>query len=112
MARCDDGAAACQHSANASAGSLNRRPSVTSTADPSSPSTSRWSKEQVQAPSLYITGSNDRLVPAVDGERQTRETPLGEALILEGGSHVMSNMPRRARPFMADWMARHLASAK
>jgi 2,6-dihydroxypseudooxynicotine hydrolase len=66
---------------------------------------------KMTAPALYVTGSNDRLVPFEHSERQARETPNSEVVVYDGGSHVVANIPYRARPMMADWMHSHLLAA-
>jgi pimeloyl-ACP methyl ester carboxylesterase len=63
---------------------------------------------QIQVPALYITGKLDRLIPWEQTERQAKETPRGEFVCFPEGNHGVSNLPSRARPVIADWMADHL----
>jgi alpha-beta hydrolase superfamily lysophospholipase len=64
---------------------------------------------KIGVPALYVTGAKDRLIPWQQTERQARETPQGTFVNYPEGSHGVSNMPYRARPVIADWMADHLA---
>jgi 2,6-dihydroxypseudooxynicotine hydrolase len=66
---------------------------------------------RIAVPALYVTGKLDRLIPWRQTERQADETPKGTFVNFETGNHGVSNLPSRARPMIADWMADHLASA-
>jgi len=63
---------------------------------------------KIQIPALYITGALDRLIPWQQTERQAEESPLGEFVCFPEGNHGVSNLPSKARPVIADWMADHL----
>ena len=65
---------------------------------------------QLSVPAPYITGAKDRLIPWRQTERQAQETPGGTFVNYPEGNHGLSNMPYRARPVVADWMADHLTS--
>lgn len=64
--------------------------------------------QRIKVPALYFTGDADRLVPWQHNARQAEETPLGEFVNYPGGSHVVGNIPYRARPMLADWLQRQL----
>jgi dipeptidyl aminopeptidase/acylaminoacyl peptidase len=62
-------------------------------------------------PALFMTGRLDRLIPAEQTERAAREAPNGEFVLFEDGNHVCANVPYKARPLVADWMAERLSAA-
>ncbi len=62
----------------------------------------------IRVPALYVTGRLDRLIPWKQTERQAEETPDGTFVNYPAGNHGVSNMPYRARPMIADWMADQL----
>jgi pimeloyl-ACP methyl ester carboxylesterase len=64
--------------------------------------------QRIDVPALYVTGAKDRLIPWQQTQRQADETPQGTFVNYPEGSHGVSNMPYRARPVIADWMADHL----
>jgi pimeloyl-ACP methyl ester carboxylesterase len=64
--------------------------------------------QQITVPALYVTGAKDRLIPWQQTARQAQETPLGRFVNYPEGNHGVSNMPYRARPVLADWMADQL----
>lgn len=64
----------------------------------------------IAVPALYVTGAQDRLIPWQQTQRQAEETPQGEFVCYPEGNHGVSNLPYRARPFVADWMADHLTT--
>lgn len=66
--------------------------------------------ERIAVPALYVTGAKDRLIPWQQTQRQADETPKGTFVNFPEGNHGVSNMPSRARPMIADWMADQLAS--
>jgi hypothetical protein len=50
----------------------------------------------------------DRLIPWRQTERQAAETPDGTFVNFPDGNHGVSNLPSKARPMIADWMADQL----
>jgi 2,6-dihydroxypseudooxynicotine hydrolase len=64
--------------------------------------------ERIKVPALYVTGALDRLIPWRQTERQATETPDGTFVCFPTGNHGVSNLPSRARPLIADWMADRL----
>ena len=64
---------------------------------------------RITVPALYVTGKLDRLIPWQQTERQADETPKGTFVNFETGNHGVSNLPSKARPMIADWMADQLA---
>jgi pimeloyl-ACP methyl ester carboxylesterase len=64
--------------------------------------------ERIRIPALYVTGRLDRLIPWEQTGRQAARTPGGEFVCFPEGNHGVSNLPSRARPMIADWMADHL----
>jgi 2,6-dihydroxypseudooxynicotine hydrolase len=67
---------------------------------------------RITIPALYITGKLDRLIPWQQTERQAEETPKGTFVNFPEGNHGVSNLPSKARPLIADWMADHLSGAE
>ncbi|MBM2614470.1 alpha/beta fold hydrolase [Actinoplanes sp. LDG1-06] len=65
---------------------------------------------QISVPALYITGKLDRLIPWQQTQRQADETPKGTFVNFPTGNHGVSNLPSKARPMIADWMADQLAA--
>jgi alpha-beta hydrolase superfamily lysophospholipase len=63
---------------------------------------------RITVPALYVTGKQDRLIPWEQTQRQADETPHGTFVNYPEGNHGVSNMPYRARPVVADWMADRL----
>jgi pimeloyl-ACP methyl ester carboxylesterase len=61
--------------------------------------------ERLDRPALFATGTRDRLVPWQQTEMQAKAAPQGEFVLVEGGTHVLSNYPYLLRPMVADWMA-------
>jgi pimeloyl-ACP methyl ester carboxylesterase len=64
--------------------------------------------ERIAVPALYVTGAKDRLIPWRQTERQATETPEGTFVCFPEGNHGVSNLPSKARPMIADWMADRL----
>jgi pimeloyl-ACP methyl ester carboxylesterase len=64
---------------------------------------------KITVPALYVTGKLDRLIPWQQTERQATETPQGTFVNFPDGNHGVSNLPSKARPLIADWMADQLA---
>ncbi|NMO49634.1 alpha/beta fold hydrolase [Actinoplanes sp. TBRC 11911] len=64
--------------------------------------------QQISVPALYVTGKLDRLIPWQQTQRQADETPKGTFVCFPEGNHGVSNLPSKARPMIADWMADHL----
>jgi len=65
--------------------------------------------DRIKVPALYVTGARDRLIPWRQTERQAAETPDGTFVNFPDGNHGVSNLPSKARPMIADWMADHLS---
>jgi pimeloyl-ACP methyl ester carboxylesterase len=61
--------------------------------------------ERLDRPALFATGTRDRLVPWEQTEMQAKAAPHGEFVLVEGGTHVLSNYPYLLRPMVSDWMA-------
>ena len=66
---------------------------------------------RITVPALYVTGGLDRLIPWQQTRRQADETPKGTFVCFPHGNHGVSNLPSRARPMIADWLADHLGAA-
>jgi 2,6-dihydroxypseudooxynicotine hydrolase len=64
--------------------------------------------EQLDRPTLFVTGRHDRLIPVESTERQAAAAPQGSLVVLEDGNHVCANVPYRSRPLVADWLREHL----
>jgi alpha-beta hydrolase superfamily lysophospholipase len=64
--------------------------------------------DRIKVPALYVTGARDRLIPWRQTERQATETPDGTFVCFPDGNHGVSNLPSKARPMIADWMADQL----
>jgi pimeloyl-ACP methyl ester carboxylesterase len=65
---------------------------------------------RIEVPALYVTGKLDRLIPWQQTERQATETPQGTFVCFPDGNHGVSNLPSKARPLIADWMADRLGA--
>jgi 2,6-dihydroxypseudooxynicotine hydrolase len=65
---------------------------------------------RIEAPALYVTGALDRLIPWRQTERQAAETPGAVFVNYPDGNHGVSNLPSRARPMIADWLADQLSA--
>jgi pimeloyl-ACP methyl ester carboxylesterase len=63
----------------------------------------------LEAPALFVTGRQDRLIPWESTERAAREAPQGRFVLFEDGNHVCANIPYKARPLVADWLLGQLA---
>jgi 2,6-dihydroxypseudooxynicotine hydrolase len=63
----------------------------------------------LEAPALFVTGSRDRLIPWESTRRQAEAAPHGDFVLFEDGNHVCANIPYKARPLVADWLAARLA---
>jgi 2,6-dihydroxypseudooxynicotine hydrolase len=66
---------------------------------------------RITVPALYVTGKLDRLIPWQQTQRQADETPKGTFVNFPEGNHGVSNLPSRARPMIADWMADQLGAS-
>jgi 2,6-dihydroxypseudooxynicotine hydrolase len=64
--------------------------------------------ELLDRPALFMTGDRDRLVPWQQTEMQATAAPHGEFVLVEGGTHVVSNYPYLVRSVVSDWMAEQL----
>lgn len=61
--------------------------------------------ERVSCPLYVVAGTRDRLTPHTDGERIAAEASGPTVLdVVEGGNHVVNNMPYRYRSQVADWL--------
>jgi pimeloyl-ACP methyl ester carboxylesterase len=65
--------------------------------------------EKLDQPSLFTTGSADRLIPWEQTERQARAAPNSTWVLFEGATHGNSNIPYKNRPLIADWLRDRLA---
>jgi pimeloyl-ACP methyl ester carboxylesterase len=65
--------------------------------------------DDLPAPALFVTGKLDRLIPWESTRRQAEAAPRGEFVLFEDGNHVCANVPYKARPLVADWLAERLA---
>jgi pimeloyl-ACP methyl ester carboxylesterase len=65
--------------------------------------------DDLSAPALFVTGKLDRLIPWESTRRQAAAAPRGEFVLFEDGNHVCANVPYKARPLVADWLAERLA---
>jgi pimeloyl-ACP methyl ester carboxylesterase len=65
--------------------------------------------DDLAAPALFVTGKLDRLIPWESTRRQAEAAPRGEFVLFEDGNHVCANVPYKARPLVADWLAEQLA---
>jgi pimeloyl-ACP methyl ester carboxylesterase len=64
--------------------------------------------ERLEVPALFVTGKLDRLIPWESTRRQAEAAPRGEFVLFEDGNHVCANVPYKARPLVADWLAERL----
>jgi pimeloyl-ACP methyl ester carboxylesterase len=64
--------------------------------------------QKIAVPALYVTGVKDRLIPWEQTARQAEETPGAVFINYPEGNHGVSNLPYKARPVIADWMADQL----
>jgi 2,6-dihydroxypseudooxynicotine hydrolase len=61
--------------------------------------------DRVSCPLYVVAGTADRLTPHVDGIRIAEAAGGPTVLdVVEGGNHVVNNMPYRYRPQVADWL--------
>jgi dienelactone hydrolase len=65
--------------------------------------------ERVHQPCLVVTGARDRVIKPEDTKRIADETPRGEWVLYEDGTHVCNNIPFKYRPLVADWLRDKLA---
>ena len=65
--------------------------------------------ERLDVPALFVTGKLDRLIPWESTRRQADAAPRGEFVLFDDGNHVCANIPYKARPLVADWLAQQLA---
>ena len=65
--------------------------------------------DKLDRPALFVTGSKDRLVPWQQTEMQAKAAPQGRFVLIDGGTHVVSNYPYLFRPLISDWMREQLA---
>jgi 2,6-dihydroxypseudooxynicotine hydrolase len=65
--------------------------------------------ERVRAPLLVVHGRQDPVSPVEHAERVVREAPgPTELVVFEDGNHVCHNIPWKAHPLIADWVAETL----
>jgi pimeloyl-ACP methyl ester carboxylesterase len=64
--------------------------------------------DELEQPSLLVTGKRDAIIPWEQTERIAREAPNARFVLYDEGTHVCNNMPYRYRPLVADWMRREL----
>lgn len=64
---------------------------------------------RIRCPIFIVAGGSDALIPPAHAQRLAAEVagPV-ELLIVEGGNHVVNNLPYRYRPQTADWLANQL----
>ena len=68
---------------------------------------------RVTVPLYVVAGTLDRLTPHTAGIRMADEAAGPTVLdVVEGGNHVVNNMPYRYRPQVADWMNDLLRGAR
>jgi len=61
---------------------------------------------RIAVPLYVVAGDRDRITPHQGAERLAAEAQGPTVLdVVEGGSHVVNNMPFRYRPQTADWLA-------
>lgn len=66
--------------------------------------------DHMEQPALFVTGDRDRLVPWQQTEAQAKAAPNGHFVLIEGGTHVVSNFPYLFRPLISDWMREQLVA--
>lgn len=62
----------------------------------------------VHCPLLIVHGTNDTIVPFVDGERIHAEVPTSELAAFEGSNHGCTDRVCESRTLVADWLGEHL----
>lgn len=60
------------------------------------------------APTLVVTGANDRVIAPEQTERIASRAPNGTFICYENGNHVCNNIPYKYRPRAADWVREQL----
>jgi 2,6-dihydroxypseudooxynicotine hydrolase len=65
--------------------------------------------DELRAPALFVNSILDHLIPWESTRRQAEAAPHGEFVLFEDGNHVCANIPYKARPLVADWLAERLA---
>jgi dienelactone hydrolase len=67
---------------------------------------------QISVPGYIVAGSEDRVIPGPEAQRMADGVSGPVILdVVEGGSHVVSNLAWRYRPHVADWMAEQLQAS-
>jgi dipeptidyl aminopeptidase/acylaminoacyl peptidase len=67
---------------------------------------------RIGCPVLIVHSGQDNVCPVEESRRMINELgPEAELKIFAEGNHVCDNIPYKARPLMADWMAEKLAAA-
>jgi len=66
--------------------------------------------ERIAAPSLFVTGDRDAIVPWRQTERIAGATPEATFVLHPGGNHGCSNLTCEVRPALADWIRERLAA--
>lgn len=64
--------------------------------------------QRLETPALFVTGEQDRLIPAEQTRRQAELAPNGRYVGYPEGNHGCANIPWLTRPLIADWLAEHL----
>ena len=65
--------------------------------------------EQITCPLLILYGKEDPLFPWQDGERMVAEARGPKWFVCyENGNHALNNLPYKASPLAADWLAEQL----
>ncbi len=64
--------------------------------------------DELTAPSLMVTGTNDHIIPPAQTERIVEGAANGEFVLYEEGNHVCNNIPYKYRPMAADWLTERL----
>ena len=65
--------------------------------------------EDLNAPSLMVTGADDHIIPPAQTERIATRAENGEYVLYDNGNHVCNNIPYKYRPMAADWLREQLA---
>ena len=68
--------------------------------------------ERIRVPLLQVYGGRDKASPPEQAYRVEKEVPGPvTTVVYEEGVHVCNNVQYKARPMIADWLAKQLASA-
>lgn len=62
----------------------------------------------LRVPTLVVHGEDDRLVPAVNGQRIAQEVPSAELVLIKDANHLFfTDQPARTHEVLLDWLRRH-----